>query len=276
MRVLVTGPGGFVGRKLVPLLEARGHEVVPAGRAQIGDIGPETVWPLAGVDAVVHLAAQVHDPRAATAVFDRVNRMGTECLARAAESAGVRRFVFLSTAKVMGERSTRPLRETDPPRPEGAYAVSKHAAERALGSAIILRPPLVHGPGVRANFGALLTLARSGVPLPFANVRNRRSIIGVGNLADAILRCVEGPIERGLYHVRDGDFSTPELIATLRRAMHRKPRLFPFPQQVLRLVAPAPLVDSLQLDDTAFRRDFGWKPPIDPEVALRETAESTL
>jgi nucleoside-diphosphate-sugar epimerase len=275
MRVLVTGPGGLVGRALVPLLEAHGHEVVRAGRPEVGDIGPETRWPLQGVEAVIHLAAQVHDPRAAPEVFDRVNRQATLALARQAEAEGASRFVFLSTAKVMGEQSARPLRETDPPRPEGAYARSKRAAEEALPGAIVLRPPLVHGPGVRANFRALLRLCRSGLPLPFAGVENQRSLIAVTNLADAILRCVEGPVARGVYHVRDGDFSTPELVAALRRARGMPPLLFTVPRPWLRSL-PAALVDSLQLDDSAFRRDFNWSPPIEAAAALAETARSPL
>jgi UDP-glucose 4-epimerase len=275
MRVLVTGPGGFVGRTLVPLLEARKHEVVRAGRREVGDIGARTRWPVEGAEAVIHLAAQVHDPRAAPEVFDRVNRQATLGLARAAEAAGVSRFVFLSTAKVMGERSERPWRESDPPRPEGAYARSKRAAEEALPRAIVLRPPLVHGPGVKANFRALLRLCRSGLPLPFAGVENRRSLIAVANLADAILRCLEGPVASGVYHVRDGDFSTAELVATLRHARGMAPRLFAVPRPWLR-AAPAALVGSLQLDDSAFRRDFGWAPPLEASAALAETARSAL
>jgi nucleoside-diphosphate-sugar epimerase len=276
MRVLVTGPGGFVGRALVPRLEAHGHRVVRAGRREVGEIGPATRWPLEGVEAVVHLAAQVHDPDAAPETFDRVNRQATIGLARAAAAAGIPRFVFLSTAKVMGERSERPLRESDPPRPEGPYAVSKLAAEAALPAhAVVLRPPLVHGPGVGANFRALLRLCRSGLPLPFAGLENRRSLIAVGNLADAILRCLEAPGARGVYHVRDGDFSTPELVAELRRARGMAPRLFRIPRGLLR-VAPAALVGSLQLDDGAFRRDFGWAPPVPAAAALAETARSPL
>lgn len=276
MRVLVTGPGGFVGRALVPLLESRGHVVVRAGRREVGEIGPRTRWPIEGIEAVVHLAAQVHDERAATETFDRVNRQATAGLAEAAEAAGVRRFVFLSTAKVMGERSDRPFRETDAPAPVGPYAASKLAAEKALPRALVLRPPLVHGPGVRANFRALLRLCRSGLPLPFAAVANSRSLIAVGNLADAIVRCLEGPVESGVYHVRDGDFSTPELVTELRRSIGMAPRLFALPEAILRRFVPAPLIDSLQLDDAAFRRDFGWSPPLPATAALAETARSAL
>jgi nucleoside-diphosphate-sugar epimerase len=275
MRVLVTGPGGFVGRALVPLLLARGHEVVRAGRREVGEIGPETAWDLAGVEAVVHLAALVHDRAAGAADFDRVNRLGTARLADAARSAGIRRFVFLSTAKATAETSEHPLRETETPRPEGAYAVSKLAAEATLPEALILRPPLVHGADAGANFRALLRLCRSGLPLPFAGIENRRSAIAVGNLADAILRALEGPRASGVYHLRDGDFSTPRSVALLRRAMGMGPRLFALPPP-LRRHLPRPLTQSLQLDDGAFRRDFGWAPPVDAETALAETARGAL
>jgi UDP-glucose 4-epimerase len=275
MRVLVTGPGGFVGRALVPLLEAKGHAVVRAGRAEVGPLGPDTAWPLDGVEAVIHLAAQVHDPRADAATFDRVNRVATERLAAAAARAGVARLVFLSTAKASAERSDHPLRESETPRPEGAYARSKLAAEKALPEAVILRPPLVHGPGARANFAALLRLCRSGVPLPFAGIANRRSLIGVGNLADAILRALEAPTAGGVYHVKDGDFSTEELVTLIRGALGRPPGLFRVPRALHRL-APAALVESLTLDDTAFRRDFGWAPPLSGAAALAETARSAL
>jgi nucleoside-diphosphate-sugar epimerase len=249
---------------------------VRAGRREVGEIGPATRWPLDGVDAIVHLAAQVHDRRADPETFDRVNRQATLHLARAADMAGITRFVFISTAKVTGERSARPLRETDPPKPEGPYALSKLAAEASLPRAIILRPPLVHGPGVKANFRTLLRLCRSGLPLPFAGLENRRSLIAVGNLADAILQCLEGPVTSGVYHVRDGDFSTPELVTELRRAIGMAPRLFAVPSAFLRRFAPAPLVESLQLDDSAFRRDFGWSPPTSAAAALAETARLPL
>jgi nucleoside-diphosphate-sugar epimerase len=134
----------------------------------------------------------------------------------------------------------------------------------------------VHGPGVKANFRALLRLSRSGLPLPFGGLENRRSLIAVGNLADAILCCLEGPAASGVYHVRDGDFSTPELVAELRRAIGMAPRLFTVPRGLLRRFAPAPLVESLQLDDSAFRRDFGWAPPVPAAAALAETARSPL
>lgn len=270
MRVLVTGPGGFVGRTLVPLLEARGHDVVRAGRAEIGELGPDTRWDLAGIEAVVHLAAKVHDPNAAPETFDRVNRAGTARLAEAARRASLRRLVFLSSVKAASD---------DP------YGCSKRDAEAALSGvpAVILRPPLVHGPGVRGNFQALLKLCRSGLPLPLGAVANRRSLVAVQNLADAVVRSLEGTAT-GTYGVRDIDLATPDLVRRLRAAMGLPPRLVPVPPGLLRQgagllgkkAAAERLLGSLVVDDAAFRRDFGWAPPRDPLAALAETARSVL
>ena len=304
-RLLVTGATGFVGRALVPALAAA-HRVTLAVRSrsaalapgieqrEIGEIGPDTDWrqALAGIDEVVHLAAHVHRPGGEDAAFFRVNAAGTERLAAAAREGGIKRILFLSTIKVNGETSgAQPFREADPAHPEGAYAQSKAAAEATLSrlaagggpAAIILRPPLVYGPDATANFRALARLCRSGLPLPFAAVDNRRSLIFLGNLVAAIVRVLESPAAPGcrLYLLRDGeDLSTPDLIRRLGAALGRRPRLFAIPPTWLELGFTAAgrsaladrLLRSLSVDDTGFRRDFAWQPPHTVDQGLAETA----
>jgi nucleoside-diphosphate-sugar epimerase len=293
----VTGAGGFVGRALVPALERAGLGVRTAGRAELGAVGPDTKWreALAGIDAVVHLAARVHvmkeDAAAAEAEYDRVNHLGTVRLAEAAAQAGVRRLVFLSSVKVNGEATgEKAFAPEDTPAPVDAYGRSKLAAERALAEiaaagrleAITLRPPLVYGPGVKANFLALLRLCAAPWPLPFGAVDNRRSLVFVGNLADAIVTCLgaETPTPFATYLVRDDeDLSTAALIRRIRAAMGRPAGLVGVPPRLLdsalRALGRGALADrllsSLQVDDRAFRRDFRWRPPFVSREALAET-----
>ncbi len=296
-RVLVTGADGFVGGAVCRALTARGDAVVEATRATVGDIGPETDWTpvLAGVDAVVHLAARVHRMRDTAAdplaEFRRVNVAGARRLAVQAAAAGVRRIVFASSIKVNGEHTeTEPFSASDLIDPRGPYAVSKAEAEAALWEiaktralqVAVLRPPLVHGPGVRANFLALLRLIDRGLPLPFDALRNRRSLVALDNLADALLRCVDHPAAAGrVWLVRDGaDLTLPELVRVLARGLERPARLVPVPDWSLRAAgrvlgrpdAVARLVESLQVDDSPLRRDLGWTPPVPPEDALLATA----
>ena len=310
MRVLVTGATGFIGRHMCPALRAAGHDVSVAVRRKdfpdmpeaaafhvVPDIGPETDWTEAvtGAEAVVHLAARAHVTKETAAdpgaEFHRVNAEGTASLAAAAASAGVRRVVFISSSKVAGERTgDRPFNESDPPQPGDAYGISKWDGEKALLDiasqsgleAVILRPPLVYGPGVKGNFLSLLKLCRLAPPLPFAAVNNRRSFIYVGNLADAAVRCLGAEEAAGeTYFVRDGeDMSTPDLIRRLALAMGRPARLFPVPAGVLGLAGlvtgksavMARVVGNLQVDDQKIRRQLGWTPPSDVVKGLHETA----
>ncbi len=263
----------------------------------VGDIGPATDWrqALQGIDAIVHLAARVHvmrdDSSDPLAEHRRVNRDGTRRLAEQAARAGVRRLVFLSTVKVHGERSVdRPFTEDDDPSPQDPYAISKWEAEQALHEVasrarletVVLRPPLVYGPDVKGNFLTLLNLCRKGVPLPIGSVRNRRSLLAVGNLADAIRACVAAPAAAGqAFLVRDGeDLATPELVRRIGRALGRPARLVPVPVPLLRLAGMTPglggtigrLLDSLAVDDRKLRRTLGWTPPLTMEAALAATA----
>ena len=305
MRVLVTGASGFLGRALCPTLAQAGHALRPAVRAPrgleaeavVGEVGPDTDWreALAGCDIVIHLAARVHVMRDDAAdpvlAFRSVNTQGTLNLAGQAAEAGVKRLVFVSTVKVHGEGREAPYSEIDPPEPRDAYAISKWEAEQGLyGIArdsglqvVVLRPPLVYGPGVGANFLRLVRWVEQGLPLPLASVRNRRSLVYVGNLVDAIVRCVDDPRAAGqTFLVADDEApSTPQLIRALASASGRPARLWPFPPPLLRIVAASlgrqaeaeRLCGSLVVDTGHLKRTLDWTPPFTLAQGLNETVE---
>lgn len=305
-RVLITGATGFVGTALCALLEQRGVAYRRALRAgagarpddiEVGDIGPGTQWraALEGVSSIVHLAARTHVMRESAAdpltVYREINVEGTRRLAEAAAAAGVRRFVFLSSIKVNGERTgLLPFGEADEPRPEDAYGITKLEAEQVLKriaaesdmGVTILRPPLVYGPGVKGNFLALMGAVRKGVPLPLGSVDNRRSLVYVGNLVSAIAACVNSDRAAGqTFLVSDGnDLSTPELIRRLATGLGTRARLYRFPTSLLRVAGTllgrraqvARLTDSLQVDSVRIRQMLGWTPPFTVEEGLADTA----
>lgn len=302
---LVTGSSGFVGRALVAELRRRGVAVRAAVRrgkldagdgeaVAVGDMTATTEWSsaLQGVDTVFHLAARVHQARerdgADDAAYRRENVEATVALAQAAIAVGVRRFVFVSSVKVMGEVSPpRPFAETDPPQPQDAYGRSKLEAERALEGLAgrldvsIVRPPLVYGPGVRANFLSLLRVAARGWPLPLGAARAPRSMVYLGNLVDALIACAAVPHRSpATYFVSDErDVSVAELLVQLRSTMGRPPRLWSVPaglvQAAARLSGQAGAAQRLfwplQVDIGRIRADLGWSPPVAAEVGLRET-----
>jgi nucleoside-diphosphate-sugar epimerase len=300
--LLVTGASGFVGAGLTAELDRLGlpyrcalrNGAGQAAAVTIGDIGPDTDWAAAldGVDTVIHLAGRAHilaSESDALAQFRKVNAAGTGRLAEQAAAAGIRRFVLVSSVKAAADTSGRaPLRETDPPAPGTPYGVSKLEGERALLEAagametVILRPPLVYGRDVRANFHALLRIVEPALPLPLASVRNARSLIARENLVSAILTAMESPgAAGGVFYVSDGPaLSTPELIRALARALGRPARLLPFPPFLLDLAATAlgraaaadSLLRSLAVDDGAFRAATGWQPPISQEAAFADLA----
>ena len=303
MKVLVTGATGFVGKALCVELVARGHTVVPAVRracgladeAVVGDIDGATDWTaaLTACDAVVHLAARVHvmddtehDP---LALYRATNTEATLNLARQAVQAGVKRFVYISTIKVNGEERAAAYRETDAAAPEDAYAMSKWEAEQGLLriaqqtglEVVILRPPLVYGPGVKGNFLRLLQLIFRGLPLPLASVSNLRSMIYLGNFADALALCADHPAAPGkTYLVSDGEeTSTPQLIRNIARLMGVPCRLWPSPPSLLKLGGHITgkrgeverLIGSLQIDSSQIRRELDWTPPYTLDQGLAET-----
>lgn len=282
MRIVVTGASGFIGQTLCPALRARDHEVVALERAATGDLAGYEGWPVhvAGADAVVHLAALAHSRGLAEARLRAVNVDAALALGRAAAAAGAR-MLLMSSVKVLGEETPGPPFDAmSSPAPQDAYGRAKAAAEAALRavpglSLTVLRPPLVYGPGVKANFLALMRAVARGWPLPLASIRNHRSLVYVGNLADAVIRCLESPLAVGrTYGVTDAaPLSTPALCRALGAALGRPARLFPCPPALLELVPPAKkLTRSLVLDDGAIRREFGWTPPHTIEAGLRLTA----
>lgn len=303
MKVVVTGATGFVGTALCDALAAYGYEVVPAVRSKsglpnevvIGNLDVSTDWRLAltACDAVVHLAASVHMMHDASeeilAPYRATNTEATLNLARQAAQAGVKRFAFISTIKVNGEGRDTPYRETDVPAPQDSYAISKWEAEQGLWriaeetglEVVILRPPLVYGPGVKANFLRLMQLIHQGWPLPLGAIKNHRSLLYLGNFVDAIRLCVEHPSAAGqTFLLDDGEpIATPELIRLLSIAMGRPARLLAVPVGVLKSVGAllgksatvTRLTGSLYLDCSAIRLRLGWTPPHTLEQGLVAT-----
>jgi UDP-glucose 4-epimerase len=283
MRIAVTGVSGFLGCAIAPVLRERGHEVIALERAATGDLASAIDWPrhLAGSEVVVHLAALAHVRGVNEKRLRAVNVDASTAIGRAAAAAGMR-MLFMSSAKVLGEESrNHAFDERSPLAPQDAYARAKADAEKALRAIeglrlTVLRPPLVYGPGVRANFLALLRALSRGWPLPFASIENRRSLVGAGNLADAVVRCIETPQTAGrTYCVTDGaPVSTPALCRAIAAALGREARLFAFPAALLEVVPAArKLTRSFELDDGAIRRELRWTPPRKLEDELRLTAD---
>ena len=307
MLALVTGANGFIGTTLCNRLMADGSSVRAAVRRStaivpgtvpvvLGDLSGSTRWDeaLEGVTHVVHLAARVHVMRDVSRdsreEFRRVNVEATLALARQAADARVQRFVFVSSIKVNGEGRERPYTERDASSPRDPYAESKWEAEEGLrrveretGLAVtIVRPPLVYGPGVQANFRRLMSAIHRGLPLPFGGVRNVRSMIYVENLADALARCLKHPSAAGrTFLVSDGeDVGTADLIKLLALAMGRRPRLIHVPPMLLRAAARLAgkrheidrLIGSLMVDSREIRDRLGWLPPVSLRDGLTATA----
>jgi len=312
-KILVTGANGFVGKHLCHVLLEQGYLVRAAVRSEssksssrglttesreffeycvVGDIDSQTNWDKAldGVDIVIHLAARVHvmndqvkDP---LAEFRKVNVEGTKKLAESAAAFGIKRFIYLSSIKVNGESTdTHPFTENDLPKPQDSYGISKLEAEQVLHNikalqAVILRPTLVYGLGVRANFLKLIQLVKKGLPLPLASVKNRRSMVYVGNLVSAIIACLDHPkAARQTFLVSDGeDLSTPGLIHKIAEALKITPKLFPCPPKLLKWAVKLTgksklidrLLDSLQVDSSKIQNELDWRPPYSVGEGLKE------
>ncbi|CAN7247744.1 SDR family oxidoreductase [Trinickia sp. LjRoot230] len=312
MRIAVTGANGFVGRAVSALLRSEGHEVIALVRrlgvcesgvqeCVIADdnfaalaVGKPAFGPC---DAFIHLAARVHvmrdnaiDPLAA---HRATNVDGTLNAVRAALLSGARRFIFVSSIKALGEGEPgRPWRENDEPAPVDPYGISKREAEvalRAFGLAngieiVIVRPPLVYGPGVRANFRGLIKAVEKGVPLPLGAIDAQRSMVYVGNLADAIrvLATSPAPLD-GVFHVTDCvDLSVSQMIRAIARALQRPARLVPVPVRWLRALGVVTrqsdrinrLTSPLRVECMRLRQELGWTPPWQVSEGLTETVRA--
>ncbi|KPF42641.1 hypothetical protein IP87_12475 [beta proteobacterium AAP121] len=315
MRILVTGASGFVGSGFMRLIaqcpEIQGvaafrrlPRIAPAGydmvQLDFDGSAPHAESALAGIDTIVHLAARVHvmrdteaDPLAA---FRRVNTQGTLALAEAALRAGVKRLVYVSSIKVNGE-GTAPGRRylaNDAPDPHDPYGQSKaeaegllwQVAERSALQVVVVRPPLVYGPGVKANFRSMMGWLHRGIPLPLGAIDNRRSLVSQDNLCSLLLACAQHPDAPGhTFLASDGeDVSTTELLRRLGLALGRPARLLPVPPGVLRLALGAlgkssiahRLLGSLQVDSSSARTVLGWQPPLTLDQGLQRAAASFL
>lgn len=305
--ILLTGATGFLGSALLASLETREQVRITLRQSSNNaadlsskfetvhaSLSPEHDWTraLQGVSSIVHCAARVHVMREAAtdplAEFRRVNVEGTLRLARQAAEAGVKRFVFISSVKVNGEATVlgRAFTEADVAAPQDAYGQSKHEAEVALRQlasetgmeVVIVRPPLIYGPGVKANFAALMLAVQKGWPLPLGAIHNQRSLVALDNLVDFILTCLTHPdAAQQTFLVSDRhDLSTTELVQGLGRAAGVNPRLLPIPAWMLQAgasllgkgAAVQRLCGNLQVDISKARALLGWTPPISVDEGL--------
>lgn len=311
-KIAITGASGFVGRAILGALQGN-RTVEPfgivravqasvtdrSGFVEVGDIEANTNWSaaLVGQHVVIHCAARAHimkdevaDP---LAEYRRVNVNGTLNLARQAARAGVRRFVFISSIKVNGEAtvSGQAFTASDTPAPDDPYGGSKLEAEQGLRQiaketgmeVVIIRPPLVYGPGVKGNFKSLMALASKNLPLPLGAIHNQRSLVGIDNLVDLVITCVDHPAAANQTFLvsDDHDLSTTELLKIMTKAAGKRSRLLPVPAGLLRLGAALlgkkavadRLLGNLQVDITRTKETLGWQPPVSVEEGIKRCFE---
>ena len=315
MNIFITGATGFIGRQIISVLSTHSQFTLVAAirsvnntfsnnikTVKVDDLGPDNSWgdELDSVDVIIHTAARVHimnetsiDP---LSEFRRVNLQGTINLAHQAAEAGVKRFIFLSSIKVNGESNflNLPYTDIDPSSPVDPYAISKFETEEALykisketGMEVVcIRPPLVYGPRVKANFKNMMGWLYKGVPLPFGAIYNTRSLVALDNLVDLIVTCIDHPAAANeTFLVSDGDdLSTTELLKRVSVALGKKPRLLPVNQKVLEFCLglmgkkdlAQRLCGSLQVDISKAKRLLNWVPPVSVDEALQETAREFL
>ena len=306
MNLLLTGATGFLGSRLACILQprlnikltaaVRRHAEVWAARiVEVQGLDASTNWSeaLAEQQVIIHAAARAHimkdevaDP---LAEYRKVNVEGTLNLARQAAVAGVKRFIFISSIKVNGEQTPlgKPFTAEDAPAPEDAYGISKHEAEQGLlqlaaetgMEVVIIRPPLVYGPGVKGNFASMIKLVEKGLPLPLGAIHNRRSLVALDNLVDLIISCIDHPAAANqVFLAGDGeDMSTTELLRGVAKAAGKPCRLLPVPAGLLQFSATAlgqkavaqRLLGSLQVDISKARELLGWTPPLSVEQGLK-------
>jgi len=317
-RILVTGASGFIGAPLVQVLVKKGylvratsrtsaedsndndHDSVEHYRFDLGDDNPDYEELLANIDVVIHLAAKVHavdKPEDNVSDYNRINTEGTERLVKAASANGIKRFIFLSSIKVHGESNISDekgkilaFNEGDDPHPQGAYAKSKLEAEKAISKIcreskmdfVILRPTLVYGPGVRANFLSLIDIVNKNCPLPLASVNNKRSLLYVGNLIHAITLSVSYPDKANwIFLVSDTDISVPELVRKIASLLGKRSLLFRFPVNLLKTLGSFTgkrpvidrLADSLLADNKSICKDLHWEPLYSFDEGMQETLD---
>lgn len=311
-KILVTGASGFVGQALCSSLLMQGYVIRAAVRSSdsmgpsrgldvvaVGEVGAQTDWsvPLLGVDCVIHCAARahvMHEKEAdVLAAYRAVNVDGTRRLAEQAVESGVKRLVYLSSIKVNGEQTSKDLcfTATDLSKPEDPYGISKCEAEQVLlGVAartklevVIIRPPLVYGPGVKGNFHSMLKWLSRGIPLPLGAFHNMRSLVGIDNLVDLIITCIDHSVAANqIFLVSDGeDLSTTDLLCRLGKALHKPARLLPVPASALEVTAQLAgkravvqrLLGNLQVDISKLREVLDWSPPVSVDEGLQKTAD---
>jgi len=313
MKILVTGATGFIGTQLSETLAKSGHQVRNTARS-LAPSGPTTRELITcdlesansldhlttGCDAIVHLAGRAHvmsdNPATSESLYLSTNVDVTKKLAQSAARTGVKRMILMSSVKVNGESTTIdvPFTAQDTPNPQDPYGRSKAQAEQALWDVtsaselegVVIRPPLVYGPGVRANFASLIGIVDRGFPLPLGSIRNKRSFVSVDNLIDCIATALQSSNAAGqTFLVSDGnDLSTPELIRSIASALHKSPTLFPFPPVLLKLAATSAgkrsaydrLCGSLTVDIALTKQKLSWTPPFTVQDSMQRTVDAFI